>query len=199
MQPTPYAPTSTYGDRIIGALRLDPRTYREVEQDANATGQAALTVVLAALASGIGAILSRDLIGNAVGTAVSSILQWVIFSFVAYFVGASLFSHERTSVTPGQVLRTIGFAQAPKFFAILGIVPLLGWIVGIVVFVWFIAAAIVALREAFEFDTGRAVGTGLVALIGIVIVDIVLAIVFGISSALFGALWGVLRAPFPGA
>ena len=196
MQPIPYGSSSSYADRIRGALMLDPRTYREVEQDTNATGQAALTVILAALASGIGAVVGEGWLPNTIGIAISSIVQWVVFSFVAYFVGASLFSNAQTSVTPGQVLRTIGFAQAPKFFAILGIIPLLGWIVGIVVFVWFIAAAIVALREAFEFDTGRAVGTGLVALVGIIIVDIVLAIFFGIGSALFGALWSVLRAPF---
>ena len=131
----------------------------------NANGQAALTVVLAALAAGIGYLLSRDLVQNVLGTVISSVLQWVIFAFVAYYVGASLFSTGQTSVTPGQVLRTIGFAQAPKLLLVLGIIPILGWVVGLIVFFWFIAAAIVALREAFEFDTGRAVGTGLVALV----------------------------------
>ena len=70
------------------------------------------------------------------------------------------------------------------------------WIVGLIVFFWFIAAAIVALREAFEFDTGRAIGTGLVALVVILIVDIVLSIFFGIGSALFGGLLSVLRGGF---
>ena len=175
---------------------LDAQTYRDVEQDTNANGQAALTVVLTALASGIGAILSRDIIQNVLGVVISSVLQWVVFSFVAYFVGASLFSTGQTSVTPGQVLRTIGFAQAPKLFLVLGIIPILGWIAGLVVFFWFLAAAILALREAFEFDTGRAIGTGLVALIGILIVDIVLSLVFGIGSALFGGLSSVARTAF---
>lgn len=198
MQPTPYgsSPSSSYVDRLRGALMLEARTYRDVEQDTNANGQAALTVVLAALAAGIGAILGRDLIQNLLGTAISSLLQWVIFSFVAYYVGSSLFSSGDTSVTPGQVLRTMGFAQAPKILLVLGIIPILGWIVGLVVFFWFLAAAIVALREAFEFDTGRAVGTGLVALVAILIIDILLSAVFGIGSALFGGLLSVLRAGF---
>ena len=198
MQPTPYGSTrsSSYADRLRGALMLDARTYREVEQDTDANGQAALTVVLAALASGIGYILSRDLVQNVIGTAISSLLQWIVFSFVAYYVGASIFSTGQTSVTPGQVLRTIGFAQAPKLLMVVAIVPLLGWIVGLVAFVWFLAAAIVALREAFEFDTGRAIGTGLVALVAIAVVDIVLSVVFGIGSALFGGLLSVLRAGF---
>lgn len=196
MQPATYGPKSSYGDRIRGALMLDQRTYREIEQDTDATGQAVLTVVIAALATGVGAILGRDFVQNSLGVIVSSVLQWIIFSFVAYFVGSALFSHSQTSVTPGQVLRTIGFAQAPKFFMVLGIIPLLGWLVGLIVFFWFIAAAIVALKEAFEFDTGRAVGTGIVALIGILIVDIILAVVFGISSALFGAMGSMVRGVF---
>ena len=198
MQPTPYgtSQSTSYADRLRGALMLDARTYRDVEQDANANGQAALTIVLAALATGIGAIIGRDWLQDTIGVIVSSILQWIIFSFVAYYVGASLFSTGQTSVTPGQVLRTVGFAHAPKLFAVLGIIPILGWIVGLVVFIWFLAAAILALREAFEFDTGRAVGTGLVALIGILIVDIVLAVVFGIGSALFGGLSSLVRTAF---
>ena len=198
MQPTPYGSSrsSSYADRLRGALMLDPRTYRDVEQDTDANGQAALTVVLAALAAGIGYILSRDLVQNVLGTVISSVLQWVVFSFVAYYVGASLFSTGQTSVTRGQVLRTIGFAQAPKILLVLGIIPILGWAVGLIVFFWFIAAAIVALREAFEFDTGRAVGTGLVALVAIAIIDIVLNAIFGIGSALFGGLSSALRGGF---
>jgi hypothetical protein len=198
MQPTPYGSSrsASYVDRLRGALMLDARTYRDVEQDTDANGQAAITVVLAALAAGIGYLLSRDLVQNVLGTVISSVLQWVIFSFVAYYVGASLFSTGQTSVTPGQVLRTIGFAQAPKLLLVLGIIPILGWVVGMIVFFWFIAAAIVALREAFEFDTGRAVGTGLVALVVIAIVDIVLGLLFGIGSALFGGLLSALRGGF---
>jgi hypothetical protein len=196
MSVSPYNSTSSYGDRIIGVLRLDPRAFRDVEQDTNANGQAAMTVVIAAIASGIGVILGREIVQNLVGTAISSILQWIVFSFVAYWVGTSLFSSGQTSVTPGQVLRTIGFAQAPKFLLVLGIIPLIGWIVGLVVFFWFLAAAVIALKESFEFDTGRAIGTGIVALIGIVIVDIVLSVVFGISSALFGAMASMVRGIF---
>ena len=195
MQPTPYGSSrsSSYADRLRGALTLDARTYREVEQDTNANGQAALTIVLAALAAGIGSIVGRDWLQDAIGVVLSSVLQWIVFSFVAYYVGASLFSTGQTSVTPGQVLRAIGFAHAPKLFLVLGIIPILGWIVGLVVFFWFLAAAITALREAFEFDTGRAIGTGLVALVGILIVDIILLVVFGIGSALFGGLSSVAR------
>lgn len=197
MQPATFRSSSSYVDRIRGILSLNPATFRDVEEDMDATGQAALTVVLAAFASGIGALLSRDLIPNALGIGVSSILQWIVFSLVAYFVGSTIFSTPRTSVTPGQVMRTMGFAQAPKFLLIVGFIPLFGWIVALVALIWFVVASIYALREAFEFDTGRAVGTGVVALIGIIILDIGLSVIFGIGSALFGALDSVVRSIIP--
>lgn len=197
MHPATSRSSSSYVDRIRGILSLNPATFRDVEEDMDATGQAALTVVLAAFASGIGALLSRDLIPNALGIGVSSILQWIVFSLVAYFVGSTIFSTPRTSVTPGQVMRTMGFAQAPKFLMIVGFVPLFGWIVALVALIWFIVASIYALRTAFEFDTARAVGTGLVALIGIAILDIGLSVIFGIGSALFGALDTVVRSIVP--
>ena len=80
MQPTPYgtSSTSSYADRLRGALMLDPRTYRDVEQDTNANGQAALTVVLAALAAGVGYLLSRNLIPNVIGVTLSSLLQLAV-------------------------------------------------------------------------------------------------------------------------
>ena len=196
MRALPYGAKPSYADRIRGILMLDPRTFQDVEQDTDATGQAVLTVILAALAAGIGAILSRDIVPNTIGVVVSSVLQWIVFSFVAYFVGSTLFASNLTSVTPGQVLRTIGFAQAPNFLLVLGIIPLLGWIAGLVAFIWFIVAAVMALREAFEFDTGRAMATGLVALIGIGIVQAIFAIFFGISSALFSAISSAFRGIF---
>ena len=77
MQPATFRSPSSYADRIRGILSLNPATFREVEEDTDATGQAALTVILAALASGVGALLSRDILSNALGIGVSSILQWI--------------------------------------------------------------------------------------------------------------------------
>ncbi len=41
---------------MIGAARLNPHTYEEIEHDSAATMQAAIVVVIVALASGIGSI-----------------------------------------------------------------------------------------------------------------------------------------------
>jgi hypothetical protein len=52
---TPFGPgSSSIVDRMRGAAMLDVATYEAVEHDTNATGQAAVVVALAAVASAIG-------------------------------------------------------------------------------------------------------------------------------------------------
>ena len=46
--------------RMLGAARLSSDTYEDVERDGSATIQALLVVVIVAIASGIGGILSGD-------------------------------------------------------------------------------------------------------------------------------------------
>ena len=46
--------SSSFVDRVIGAIRLEPATYEEVEHDTDATWQAALVVAVAAIFSGVG-------------------------------------------------------------------------------------------------------------------------------------------------
>src|ERR671918_481446 len=49
-------PTRSIVDRMKGAALLDVPTYEEVEADTTATGQAAIVVVISAIASAIGAL-----------------------------------------------------------------------------------------------------------------------------------------------
>jgi hypothetical protein len=46
--------SSSFVERVIGAIRLDPATYEEVEHDTGATWQAAVVVAAAAIFSGVG-------------------------------------------------------------------------------------------------------------------------------------------------
>lgn len=178
--------SGTFVDRLVGALRLNPATYEDVENDTNATTQALLVVVLAAIATGIGAAGGDDAGSGFIGGILAGILGWVAFSIFAYFVGASLFATSSTSATIGQVLRTIGFAQAPKLLLVLAFIPVFGWIVALVAWVWFLAASVIALRHAFDFTLNRAIGTAVVALIGQAIVGLIIGLIFGVTAAVFG-------------
>jgi len=174
---------------MIGVARLDVPTYEEIERDQNATGQALLVVVLAAIAGGIGALGSDDRTQGLIGAIVGAVIGWIVFSVVAYFVGATLFATPETSATIGQLLRTRGFARAPQLLTVLGFIPVLGWIIAIVAGIWSLVASIVAIRQALDFTTGRAVGTAIVALVVQLIAIAIIALIFGIGLAIVGVVF----------
>ncbi|MEK6254999.1 MAG: hypothetical protein N2B05_09915, partial [Gemmatimonadales bacterium] len=78
--------------------------------------------------------------------------------------------------TWGELLRTLGYAQAPAVLLIFGFVPVLGNILGAVVGIWLLVTGIVAIRQALDFDTGKAVMT---AFLGWLVAVAIPAIVIG--------------------
>ena len=155
-------------DRMIGAATLDVPTYEEVEADTTATGQAATVVALAAVASAIGAIGQGG--AGIIGMLVGTLLGWALWSWITYFIGTKFFGG---TATWGELARTIGFAQTPRLLLILGIVPIIGGIIEFVVAIWLLVAGIVAIRQALDVTTGKAV---LVAIIGWLVAIIPFAI-----------------------
>ena len=160
-------------ERMLGAAKLDPATYEEVENDATATPQAMLVVVLANLAAGIG--VARELgFGGLVVATLISLIGWFVWALVAYFVGTRLLPGPRTRADIGQLLRTIGFSATPGLIRVLGIFPGLDWLVSLVAALWMVAAMVVAVRQALDYDTtGRAVA---VCAIGFAINVVVLSV-----------------------
>jgi len=175
-------------DRLMGVFMLKAPVYKEVAHDKDATTPAAIIVVVMAIFGGIlGAIavglasssLPADQVASlgspvriAVSTIFNTIIGWVVGSFVFGFV-ANLFGG-RTNT--GEMLRVFGFAQ---IFQVLNIVPCLGSIAALVLS---IIGAIIGIREAAEFDTGKAVLTGVVGLVILFIVNLFI----GMFLAVFG-------------
>lgn len=160
----------SWGQRVIGAAKLDINTYEEVEADEGATMQAAGVVLLAALAQAVGASGS----GNAIGAAIGGLVGWAIWAGLTYMIGAYVF---KGTATWGELLRTLGFAQSPRFLLVLGFIPVIGWLLGAVVFIWVLIAGIIAIRQALDISTAQAIG---VALIGWAVMFAV-SIVLGLS------------------
>jgi hypothetical protein len=155
---------STLVDRAIRAARLEDAVYEEVEHDREATSQAAIVVVVGALAGGIGSIGVVGVSGLLFGT-ITALLGWVIYAWLAYFVGTRFFATEATCADWGELARALGFAQAPRVLLVSGVIPVLGGLVGLVVFFWLIATTVVAIRAALDFSIGRAGATAVVALL----------------------------------
>jgi hypothetical protein len=116
--------SSSLTDRMIRAARLETSVYEEVEADPAATQQALWVVIIAAAAEGIGIAIRAAMQGRAGGVIIvglilgiiSALIGWIVWSYVTYFIGTRLF---RGTATPGEMLRTIGFAQSPRVLDIL--------------------------------------------------------------------------------
>lgn len=161
-------------DRMRGAALLDVATYEEVEHDRSATGQAAVVVVLVAICSAIGLAWRGG--PNVIGGPIAALLSWLIWSGVTYIVGTKVF---HGTATWGELLRTLGFAQAPGVLLILALIPVLGGLVYVAVSIWLLATGVVAIRQALDISTGRAVITALVAWIIIAIIVSLLGLPVG--------------------
>jgi len=170
---------SSLTERMIGAARLDVAIYEEIEADTTATGQALLVVVLSSVAAGLSFVTINGIRGVIWGT-LAAVVGWFIWAGITYLVGTKMLPEPQTQSDMGELLRTIGFAMSPGILRILGIIPVIGFLVNLVVFFWLLAAVVVAVRQALDYkSTGRAVG---VCLIGF-LVYILVAVLVGTMSA----------------
>jgi hypothetical protein len=188
-------------ERMQRAARLDATVYNEVEQDTSATTEALQVVVIAAGCSALGAVLGIILFGGNefrgqggmltlmfIGMVLTTLLSWVVWAYVTYFVGTALMGG---TATPGEMLRTLGFAMTPQVFNILGFIPCLGGLIVFATGIWSLISGVVAVREALDISTGQAIVTCIVGwvlmMVLIVGVSIALAIMIGVPMAIFNA------------
>ncbi len=167
--------------RFLAALALNPGVFEEVEADHGATWQAALVVLAAAVAAGIGhAGLGADARPVLVAVAGASLLAWVGWALLLTLLGTAVLKERTTSTDMGEVLRTLGFAAAPGVFRAFEVFGNSRWLVLPLTSVWMVAAMVIAVRQAFDYTTtGRAV---LLSLLGWV-VSMGAAVVMGLVMA----------------
>jgi hypothetical protein len=187
------AGTSDLVARMQRAARLDVALYEEVEADEGASGQAALVVLLVGMAGGLGEGLGQmrhghggaPLIVGVVAGGIGGLIGWVIWAVVTYFIGTALF---RGTATPGEMLRTLGFAQSPGVLNALGFIPILGWLIHTVAAVWMLIAGIIAVRQALDFSTEKAVLTVVIGWLVPLIISLVLGVFIAtLVGLIFGA------------
>ena len=91
---------------------------------------------------------------------------WLIWAGVTYLIGDKILGG---TATWGELLRTLGFAQSPGVLYLLAILPLVGGLVRLILPFWMLAAGIVAIRQALDFGTGKAVLTAILGWLAILI------------------------------
>jgi len=164
-------------DRMKGAAMLDVATYEEVEHDESLTMQAATVVLLAAVARGIGGFNDGGngvIVGIIVGI-IAALFGWVVWAGITYLIGDKLL---KGTATWGELLRTLGYAQAPAVLLVFGFLPVVGGLLAVVVGIWLLVTGIVAIRQALDFDTGKAI---LTAFLGWLIAVAIPAMLIGAS------------------
>ncbi|MDN5873584.1 MAG: YIP1 family protein [Salinisphaera sp.] len=161
---------------MIGAAKLQPAIYEEVEADKGALGQAAGVVVLAAIAAGIGVLGGG--FGLFIGTIIAALVGWVVWAVITWVIGTKLLPEPQTEADIAQMLRTIGFSASPGLLRVFGIIPVIGWLVVIIANIWMLIAMIIGVRQALDYkSTGRAVA---VCIIGFIVEIIIMAVIFSL-------------------
>ena len=163
---------------MIGAAKLDVDTFEEVEADTSATKQAMLVVVLVAVATGIGLVATGGLSGVILGIVVG-LGGWAAWAWITFYIGTKLLPTADTQADWGQLARTLGFAQSPGVFKVVGLVPGVGLVIFALAAIWQLVAMIIAIRQALDYtSTWRAIGVALIGFIPYAIVQTLLQVIY---------------------
>jgi hypothetical protein len=142
---------------MLHAALLRRDVYEEVEADRGATRQALAVVVLAAVATGIGAIRNSGVEGILLHTLVD-VVVWYAWAWVACMIGTRLLPTADTRADLGELLRTLGFASAPGILRIAALVEPISFGVFTLCGIWMLVAMVVAVRQALDYEsTTRAI------------------------------------------
>ncbi len=170
--------------RMIRAIKLQSSLYEEVEADKSANVQAALVIIIVSIAAAIGAGLASlsagGLIAGLWGLLIA-LLGWLLWALVVYIIGAKIMKGKQTQSNWGEVARTVGFANSAGIFRILAFIPVIGWIISIIAWIWILIAGVIGIRAALDFSTARAVITVLIGWLVYIALMVVLGIL-GIGS-----------------
>lgn len=160
--------------RMMGALQADVKTFTEIENDPAAMGQAITVIAIAGVAALIGNLFRAGVVAGVLAI-VASLLGYALFSLLVFLIGTKLMPEPTTKASFNESFRVIGFAASPGVFNVLAIVPFLGPLISLLVGLWGLVIAVVAVREVLDYsNTGRAI---IVCLIAAVVCWVVLFIV----------------------
>lgn len=181
--------------RLVGVFLLHEETFEKIGIDKDLTWQAFLVVFLVALSGalsaavtaavlGLGAVALNSALGMAEGLFESSLFRlptlnpisvfftkfvgafitWLLWALVTYLIGVYVFKGH-TSFS--EMLRIIGFAQAPRLLSFLGVIPIpfLGLLMSLVGWVWAIIATYTGVKQGLALDGGKTILTIVVSLI----------------------------------
>jgi len=169
-------------DRILRAIRLDWTVFREIAEDQNAMSEAAIIVVVVSILSAIGAgLIAEGFFGAFLLSLLTSIIiGWIGWAVITYFVGTTLFQG-KTDIP--EMMRVLGYAMAPNLLGFFRFIPCVGWIIALAGGILAFIAGFIAVREAMEFDTGKAILTVLIGWVISFAITLGVGLIFGGAAA----------------
>jgi hypothetical protein len=178
----------TFGERVVGALKLEPRAFEDVERDTTAISQAVGVIALAAVSSGIGNVWYGGIAGIVLGV-ITSLIGYVLWAVVVWLVGTKVMPDPGTNADFQQTFRVLGFAAAPGVLGVVTIIPILGWLLMFLIWMWSIAAMVVAVKEVLDYtDTFKAVIVVIIGFVVNLVVTMILGAMFVGTALLTGGL-----------
>ncbi len=181
---------TSFSRRVWRAALLHAETYEEVEADRSSIGQATLVILVACLAIGGGSWIqtggaelpSNQRLFQLALLILEPLVLWIGGSAFSLMVGATFFKGPETESDFMEVLRTTGFAFGPSILRLFAFLqpPIIGLGIDAAARLWVTVAVIIAIRQALDFTTLRAIGT------------------YGVASVmLWLLLWGLYITPLP--
>ena len=164
--------------RMFRAAALDSDFYDYAEHDPSLNREAFSVVLIANTFAAVGAWIGfEDVVGAGLWEAIRgwfgffsvtttiqggfvvviatnmvvAVIGWIVWAATTTLVGTKVF---RGTTNFGEMLRVLGYAQAPRVIAV---VPLLGPVAAI----WTLVASVIAIRQGLDFDTRRAIGSAI--------------------------------------
>jgi hypothetical protein len=161
------------------------KTFTEIEADPGAMSQAVTVIVIAGVAALIGNFFRTGVVGGVLGL-IGSLVGYALFSLLVVLIGTKVMPEPATKADFNEGFRVIGFAVAPGVFNVLAIVPYLGPLISLLVGLWSLVIAVVAVREVLDYsNTGRAIIVCLIA--GVICIVIWMIVMLPLLATLFVA------------
>jgi hypothetical protein len=178
---------ASLGERMVGVMKGDVKTFQEIEADPNAMGQAVTVILIGGVAALIGNIFRAGLMFGVMNLFLT-LISYALWSLVVVLIGTKVMPEPTTKADFNEGFRVIGFTAAPGVFNVLAIIPFLGPLIQFVIAIWMLVIGVIAVREVLDFsNTGRAIIVVLIAAVVVFIVNFVILMPLLLGARLLGA------------
>jgi hypothetical protein len=177
---------ASLGERMVGAMKADVKTFQEIEADPAAIGQAVTVIVIAGVASLIGNVFRSGVFGGMMAL-ILSLISYALWSLLVVLIGTKLMPEPSTKADFNEAFRVIGFTAAPGVFNLLAIIPFLGPLISLVIAIWTLIIGVIAVREVLDYsNTARAIIVCLIAMVVVWVVTVLVLTPILITRAIVG-------------